>query len=204
MPRDFKHIGGKGAGKPGAGTTGFLAFLSGLSIGLLAAFIVFLYYYRAGIGTTPELAPLSRAVEPESSAETAAETDIEMALPRPTFDFYKILPNREVNLSEWVAEEQSTDSVPEGQQSGGLYILQVGSFKTFEAADQIKARLALLGIAADIQRVVINGQDIRHRVRIGPYHSPEKFEEIRKQLLANDMDFMVLKLKIEEGQAAGG
>ena len=79
-----------------------------------------------------------------------------------------------------------------------MYVLQVGSFKEFEAADEVKAELALLGVPADIQRVVINGQDVRHRVRIGPYKSVTKLQEARDRLIENDLDFMLLKLKMDD------
>ncbi len=36
------------------------------------------------------------------------------------------------------------------------YILQMGSFRKFADADRMKARLALIGIEAEIQRVSIN------------------------------------------------
>lgn len=210
MPRDYKHVGGKRAGKPGAGIAGFLAFLSGLSIGLLVAFIVYLYFHRPHGESAATTAPAAMAKMP--AAESGADAGAGSAPPRPTFDFYKILPSREVNVSEWVAEDQHAAAAPGSQagvaapsgEPGGLYIIQVGSFKTAEAADQIKARLALLGITADVQRVVINGQDAILRVRIGPYRSPEKFEEVRQRLLANGIDFMVLKLKIESPQPGEG
>ena len=74
----------------------------------------------------------------------------------------------------------------------------MGSFKEFKAADQVKARLALIGINADIQRVVINGQDVHHRVRVGPYKEREKITQIRERLMADNLEFMLLKLEIEE------
>ena len=79
-----------------------------------------------------------------------------------------------------------------------MFVLQVGSFKQFEAADEIKAKLALMGVTADIQRVVINGQDVRHRVRIGPYKNSNQLKQAKDRLLANDLDFMLLKLKMED------
>ena len=79
-----------------------------------------------------------------------------------------------------------------------MFVLQVGSFKQFEAADEIKAKLALMGVTADIQRVVINGQDVRHRVRIGPYKDSNQLQQTKNRLLANDLDFMLLKLKMED------
>ncbi|MEE9574930.1 MAG: SPOR domain-containing protein, partial [Gammaproteobacteria bacterium] len=117
--------------------------------------------------------------------------------PPPSFDFYEILPNMEVNVSEWEAEEDEDikeQSKPSDEKSG-IYILQIGSFKQYGAADEIKAKLALMGITADIQRVVINGKDIRHRVRVGPYAESDKLSMVRQQLAENNFNYLLLKLK---------
>jgi cell division protein FtsN len=102
----------------------------------------------------------------------------------------------EVNVSEWVAGEES--SVEPSTEKDSLYILQVGSFKDFKAADEIKARLALMGIDADIQRVVINGRDVRHRVRVGPYRNKDELHKARKRLQENNLDYMLLKLQVDD------
>ncbi len=103
----------------------------------------------------------------------------------------------EINVSEYETGEE-TEIVEEPSDKPVTYILQVGSFKKFEAADEIKARLALLGVKADIQRVVINGQDVYHRVRVGPYNNVSNLEEVQQRLLANNLDFKILKLTVED------
>ena len=192
MPRDYKNAAKRDTGATG---DGFLSFISGLSVGLLVAFAVFLYQYLA-----PTMRESEEPVSPvPAKADERPKTEKQKAAaPEPTFDFYRILPSREVNLSEWV--EESPREVAAAPVEKGLFILQVGSFKTFEAADQLKAELALLGINADIQRVVINGQDVLHRVRIGPFRDPAELDKARNNLLANDLDFMLLRL---EGDEAG-
>jgi cell division protein FtsN len=198
--RKRKPKAGRSAGDRGSAVDSYLSFFSGLGIGLLAAFAVFAYQYLLPAMRTREEPPPRPTVKAvEKSAPGTEERNGQTKVPR--FDFYQILPNREVNLSEW------QDPEPEGEPAPGpamdlLTILQVGSFKTFEAADQVRAELALLGIAADIQRVVISDQDTRHRVRIGPYTDAAKLEDVRRRLLASGMDFMVLKLRPDE--AAGG
>lgn len=196
MPRDYKHIKKKN-NRPAAGLHNFLPFMTGLSIGLLVAFIVFLYEHQAGgnIG-------LDSNTQTETGAQPQQPLKKAQSLPEPTFDFYKILPNKEVNISEWIAEEQDKEKSETDETS--LYIFQVGSFREYSAADQVKAKLALIGINAGIQRVVINGQDARHRVRIGPYKDPEKLKQTREQLINNGLDFMLLKLKMEDIQAPNG
>lgn len=191
MPKDYKNINQK---KPALlpQLQGLLPFTTGLVIGLFVAFIVYLHEHQNIIEKSeiPEL-----VVENTGNTEITANQQ-EKKIPEPKFDFYQILPNMEVNVSEWEADEQ--DKTEALADEASVYILQVGSFQQYEAADEVKAELALLGINADIQRVVINGRDVLHRVRVGPYKDLEKLQEARKRLLANNLEFMLLKLKVDE------
>lgn len=195
MPRDYKNINKNknGNNKTGKWLSVIITFCTGLAVGLFMAFLIFMYYqeYLPRLGSPVT----TQADEPKVDSQGEDKT-----LPKPKFDFYKILPDREVNISEWVAEGQDKEIAETNEAS--MYVLQVGSFKKYSAADQVKARLALMGINSEIQRVVINGQDVRHRVRIGPYKNSTQLNEARQRLRENDLDFMILKLKLDE-KAAG-
>ena len=191
-----------------------LSFLSGLSIGLLVAFIVFLRYQvvEPGPGVEPAV--------PAKDNPAQAERD----KPDVKFTFYDTLRDRKVNISEWmageddpredadeeaveerVAGEESGENVAEQEQYAALdrdaqddvtgYVLQVGSFRDFSSADQVKAQLALLGIFADIQRVMLNEQDVRHRVRLGPYTGVDEMRDVRSRLRDNGIEFMLIELR---------
>ena len=73
-----------------------------------------------------------------------------------------------------------------------------------EAADQVKAQLALIGVTADIQRVVINGQDTLYRVRVGPYSDQQKLNDARLRLQENKLEFMLLKLQADDPRVTDG
>lgn len=160
-----------------------LPFMTGLSLGLVVAAII---YFEEHNNIVDNLF---------LSKEEKTITKKQASSPKPKFDFYKILPEKKVNISEWesVEEKESTSD-----NKSSIYILQIGSFKKFKAADSVKAKLALMGISADIQRVVINGQDVRHRVRVGPYKDSSQLKKAKKLLSANNLSFMTLKLKIED------
>lgn len=194
MPKDYKNIKPRD-NKPVSAVSHVLSMLTGLCLGLLVALYVYYFIPRADFGGYDK----ASASEQKTAAKIHQEkkqNNPEHSLPEPKFDFYKILPNREINISEWIADNHKKDKpVDDGP---GLYIFQVGSFKDYESADQVKAKLALIGIQAEIQRVVINGQDSRHRVRIGPYKDPEVLEDIRKRLDSNGLDYMLLKLKLND------
>ena len=194
-----------------------LSFLSGLSIGLLVAFIVFLRYQPA------ESDP--RADMGSPAADSGAET--ERNQPDVKFTFYDTLRNKKVNISEWMAVEKDnkeeadvddTAEISERDESGNntdeqdqyaagdrdadddmtAYVLQVGSFRDFSSADRVKAELALLGIFADVQRVLLNEQDVRHRVRLGPFKSIDEMRDIRRRLQDNQIEFVLLELRADQ------
>jgi cell division protein FtsN len=180
MPRDYKNT-KKSAPKKESKLSSLLTFISGLSIGLLVA--VFVFFYGDNIANYLQI---QRAVSIESNKDVTAP------IPKPTFEFYNILPNKEVDISAWVTKEPEkiSEQVPEEE---GNFILQVGSFKQNKAADQVKAKLALLGFHAYIESGVINGEGT-YRVRIGPYKTRAKLREARERLLANDLEFIQMRL----------
>jgi len=191
MPNDYKNITSKKKTRSG-NTSQLKSFFSGLAVGLCVAIVV--YFYEHDLEQQTGIVPPEVTIEsPEPDFELPNDT------PPPSFDFYEILPNMVVNVSEWEAEEDEDieEQAKPSDEKSGIYILQIGSFKQYDAADEVKAKLALMGIIAEIQRVVINGKDIRHRVRVGPYGDPEKLSMIRHQLTENNLSYMLLKLKSE-------
>jgi len=69
----------------------------------------------------------------------------------------------------------------------------VGSFRNAAEAEQMKARLALLGSVATIQTVTVNSQTW-HRVRIGPFQGAREADEKRRMLSDNQIDTLVMKV----------
>lgn len=199
-PRDYKHSGPRSNGRdaPAPRYGSWVSFVSGLGFGLVVAFGV--YLWSATLPSPTELAAKSAAEitdQPHEAASStpasSADADVPYEPPRPKFDFYKILPEMEVPVQEW---ELATEDEPRAEKSmvDGAYVLQVGSFKSFEEADRAKASLALRGITANVQRVVINGQDVWFRVHIGPLTDLESLRVQRMQLIDLNVDFIVLKL----------
>jgi len=191
MPKDYKNF-NSGKKKSARNSKQLKSFFAGLTVGLCVAIIVYFYQH--------DVAQQTQIIQPQVTvAEPTPELGQNDDTPPPTFDFYQILPNMEVNVSEWEAEDDGDieEQADLGTENTGIYILQIGSFKQFDAADEIKAKLAFMGISAEIQRVVINGKDIRHRVRVGPYADSEKLSRIRSQLTENNLGYILLKLQSE-------
>lgn len=193
MSRDYKNA----ANRRGAKATGsWLWFISGLGAGLFAAFVVYLQLDGPRVadsaGPAPPATPSPVAAAEPAPAVPEPEPS-EPPPPKPRFDFYTILPEMEVKVPDWPAASAGTPATQDLQP--GAYVLQVASFQRFEDADKVKARLALNGITADIQRVVINGKDTWYRVRVGPLRDPRTVETMRARLQQAGMDYMLLKLK---------
>jgi len=188
MPRDYKNI-KKNTVKKESTFGSLLTFLSGLSIGLFVAVLVFFY----GNQLADSFDFKRPAAKPENiQAQLVADEEEEnsVKIPEPTFEFYNILQNKEVDISAWITKAPQSRETPTEE---GNYILQVGSFKRHKAADKVKAKLALLGFTAYIEPGAINGQGV-FRVRIGPYTNLTNLKLARERLLANDLDIFQMRL----------
>ena len=113
-----------------------------------------------------------------------------------SFDFYTLLPELEIIIPQ---EETSLSDEQPAQQATlpthkGGYLLQAGSFKSFNDADSLKARLALLGIEANVQSVDVNNTRW-HRVRVGPSKDRQALEQIRMRLRTHQIDTILMQAK---------
>jgi len=75
-----------------------------------------------------------------------------------------------------------------------LYVLQIASFQKLSEAEKLKAKLAFLGIEANIQHVTIN-KNQWHRVRTGPYHNIRILHHNQKILQQNHISSLLMELK---------
>ena len=73
------------------------------------------------------------------------------------------------------------------------YLLQVGSFRKYEEADRLKAKLALIGLEAEIQTVRVASDENWHRVRLGPFSDRRTLRETRERLRRNQLDALVMR-----------
>ena len=78
------------------------------------------------------------------------------------------------------------------QETGTRYLLQTGSYPDAKAADEVKAKLALLGFVAHVQPVTIDNKTW-HRVRVGPYVSASELEAAKRNLADNGITAIALK-----------
>ena len=173
------------------GAPAWMWLFTGVLIGLGLAYFLWAkgYIPQPQIDQTTSGNTSSQAV-PED-AEEVAPADKEPKKSR--YEFFTVLPEMEVIVPEQELakkrRQQETATAPNGN---GNYVLQVGSFRENSDAEQLKARLALLGIMARVQSVTVNDATW-HRVRVGPVSGSREADEIRRQLDENDIDSLVMK-----------
>ncbi|MBY0446060.1 MAG: SPOR domain-containing protein [Burkholderiales bacterium] len=222
MSRDMKKItrsNNSSSSKSGGGGSLLTGLLIGLFGGVAVAVAVAVFLNRSGnpfagkASTTPADAISSAPVGlPPSTPEVLSpggKNDVIIVTPAPTvasavnrengerFDFYKMLPE----LADKKPAEVAKPAEPKKPEASppvkvevpkGAY-LQIGAFQNEQDADNLKAKLALLGVEARIQTSDIPGKGIWHRVRLGPFNSSNELDNARSQLKANGVDSAVVK-----------
>jgi cell division protein FtsN len=205
MARDYKNAGKrkKPQRKP---VPGWIWMVTGLSVGLLVALLVYLKGHEPPAGTRTavlEVAPKHTKQSPP--APTKAKT-ASAAKPDKTksgtqqgkqglhFEFYTLLPESEVVIPEDEAIPARTKEGKPKTTPTGTYMLQAGSFRNEDEAKTLKGELALLGIVANIQSVVISG-DTWHRVWIGPFGTAKDVDDVQRRLRNNDITAIRIRVK---------
>lgn len=182
----------RGASRGGKGRGPALAwFLAGLLIGLGISGLLFVGGYIPGRPGNATPAGVSQA--PADPAPVDDDEEIAGSSGDRRFDFFTVLPEMEVMVpeQELSRDAQAVSGTLPGE-SGDAYILQAGSFRSASDAEQMKARLALLGNVASIQEVTVDGATW-HRVRIGPVQGARRADEIRRMLQDNNIQTLVMK-----------
>lgn len=105
---------------------------------------------------------------------------------RPRFEFYKILPGSEEATPAAKPDEGKAakgDAKADKSEKGGEpQYLQLGAFQKSADADNLKARLALMGVEASVQEVDVPEKGRVFRVRTGPFRNVEELNRLRKAL----------------------
>lgn len=166
MAQDFAkraRPAGKGAGDRKGAPTGHAPRLVLFGSGFLAgAFASFLVYLAFAVPHDPQTTTLPKPVPSGVSPPEIEEMQ---------WDFYEIFPRSEVPIIEAYGEPGAN---PPGQESSPeqafAYILQAGSFKSAQDADQLRAELILMGLDAFTREVEVGGDDW-HRVVVGPFNT---------------------------------
>ncbi len=143
-----------------------------------------------GEHTPPEAESREQAPSEAATAETAS------AGPEPSgTEPARLASSDPAPAQPAVTPEKPTAPVREAKpEPVSTYMLQAGSFSRPSAADKQKARIALLGLSAGIQKVTIQGRGDFYRVRLGPFPSYSRMEAADKRLKGEGISAIRLKV----------
>lgn len=184
----------------------------GLLLGLLCAFGVAWY-----LNKTP-LPFVDKALRTDKPAGDPA-TQAPQALPgkpgektaaapgsgdKPRFDFYKMLPAGQdagqlpANPPAQPADKAAPDAA---QAVTETFYLQAGAFQKAAEADNLKAKLALMGLETNVMEGKVPEKGVVYRVRVGPYGTLDEMNRVRNQLAQNRIQTTVVKTRETAGTA---
>lgn len=198
MSRDYKND----SSMSSSGNTGS-AFLLGLFVGLIlgvtAALVVAWYVNKipspfvSREKTVPALPGVESKTEqpvPQAAPKPEEKQAKTATKEKPRFDFYKILPG----VEEPVTEKELKQAAKQPSSAKDVYYLQAGAFQNISEADNLKAKLALLGVEAKIQSATLADKGVWHRVRVGPYTNVDELNRMRSTLKQNGIDTSLIKV----------
>jgi Cell division protein len=153
-------------------------FLVGLFVGLALAVAVALLVTRNN--------PFVDKTRGTGTSASAPEAPLEA----PKYEFYQTLPGPESDSEPAPATLAAT-----------TYYLQAGAFGNAADAEEMKARLALLGFEAKTLAAQ-EGETLLHKVRLGPYKSLDELNTVRARLTQGGVETMLVRIgpKPEEKQ----
>ena len=188
----------RSAGSRSKGVPRWLMLLLGLGIGIAGV-----YFYQMLRERGVNLSSVTKVFTSSEKKTDDKKKDADAKPAKPKFDFYTILPETETVLPEKTPAK--TKAKPEARpetakvapEPGVSYMLQAASFATFSEADQLKARLTISGLGAQIQKVSIEGRGDYYRVRLGPFSKIEELDSASQQLQQIGLKPIRLKVKKE-------
>lgn len=163
---------GASRGAPQHSGSGVRWYAFGFLSGLFAAFLIYLVTL-----------PADPADQKVAAAEAAA------ARPQPSYDFYTVLPEQNLDVDVDPADlPQRSDSTE------SVFLLQAGSFRQAEDADRRRAELLLLGLDPKVEET--QGSNGRwFRVVLGPFESRSAMARARSLTAQQDIDTLLMQRK---------
>ena len=195
MSRDYKTR----PNSPASGIMGnplLLGLFIGYALGLLSAIGLWMAINNA---PSPFISPdkLADSATGKNAASQTSQTQasgsedksVKAANGKPRFEFYKILPGAEEPVTE-----QQFKQAAQKPLSKDKYFLQAGSFQNADDADNLKAKLAMLGVEAAVQAADLSEKGIWHRVRAGPFTKIDDINQVRASLQRNGVQSSLIKV----------
>ncbi|KRA16788.1 SPOR domain-containing protein [Lysobacter sp. Root604] len=137
-------------------------------------------------GTAP-----ATAVTP---ANATAANNASAALPKPVDAGTSAPAANNAAAATTPAAATATASAAPAVDDGTRYLLQAGAFQASGQAEEMKAKIALLGLGARVESAQISGKTV-YRVRMGPYGTASDLAEAKRKLASGGLPGMAIKVK---------
>ena len=210
MSRDMKPRKSQPAKKKSGGGT-LIGMFIGLVLGVGVAAGVVWYLNKSPLPFNNKVTPPPKAEGQVNGSKAApaqpGQPSTPLALPgkpgdpvpEKRFQFYDILPGKADAVPDKAGKPAAAQAEPkeekkkdETKESKVPLFLQAGSFSTPQDADNQKAKLAFMGIEANIQQVMVQDKTY-YRVRVGPYTRIDDLNKVRAELARNGIDAQLAK-----------
>jgi len=122
------------------------------------------------------------------------------ATPKPRFDFYSVMPEKEAVISEEEVQVQRQPApaakafsrAASALPAKAIY-LQIESFREQTLAETLKTELVELGFKCEIQKVDTDNANVYYRVRVGPFTDYVALDKSRSKLHELGYETQVVK-----------
>ncbi len=186
-----RYTGNKSAEPRNGGNPLMAGILVGVVIGVGIAAVLAWYLMKS---PTPFLQKQPLADKPSTDFTQqnppAGAADPGLSGGKPRFEFYKVLTDKQDKTIVVPARPADKTQAADHKPVAGYepHLLQAGSFQNAGDAEKLKAKLALLGVEANIQSAAIPDKGVWYRVRLGPYKTEDEVNRARGFLKQNGVE----------------
>ena len=164
-------------------SSSFMMILLGLSIGLALSLILAIYVIMS---PSPFVDKFGVEINSDKNSEADQSKNLEDT---ESSEFYELLDGSDNDMSN--NNDFLNDDENKLQQQ--TIFMQVGSFASNREADELKARLAIIGIETEIVKVALPDGTLWHRVRIGPILDDQIYTEFKRILSKNGYKYLEIR-----------
>lgn len=157
----------------------FCSFVSGVVLALVITAGTFVWISGAPIPLVNKVQQVSTSVDPA-------------LLDGKSLDPNKPLYGESARIDDDSRAVATVATDNSAQSAQGRFWVHAGAFNQAADAEGMRARVAFIGLDAQITHRNENGQRL-YRVRIGPFDTPEQAEDIRQSLADNGIQGTVLQ-----------
>lgn len=194
-------------GGNGGGFPVFAAIMLGIVLGLMiAGGIALLIVKKTPVTLAPKEIREAPRPEPEKTPVPGAKPATKPAPhgeDKARFEFYKELTDKPEGGKKPAVKPAPTVAKPapaptttppvttkpaDSAAAKVTYFLQAGSFQNADDAEKVKAKLAFMGMEANVQPATIPDKGVWYRVRLGPYHGADEMNTALNTLKQNGIN----------------